>query len=98
MNADGERGVSAVTEHPFTPRGEWWTVCRECGLAEAAHTKTTLRRDDDGPNPSDGRKRERIEALRRTMPQSQSEVAASLPLRMWRALARHRTNGRYSAP
>lgn len=34
-------GSSAITSHAFTPRGEWWTVCRVCGLAEAAHTSST---------------------------------------------------------
>lgn len=33
---------SAITDHPFTPRGEWFTVCEHCGLAEAAHVDTTI--------------------------------------------------------
>ena len=48
---DGERGVGAITDHPFVPRGLWYTVCEACGLAEAAHTHTALPRDDDDPNP-----------------------------------------------
>lgn len=28
-----------ITDHPFTPRGEWWSRCK-CGLSEAAHSTT----------------------------------------------------------
>lgn len=28
-----------ITDHPFEPRGEWWTRCRRCDLAEAAHSE-----------------------------------------------------------
>lgn len=31
-----------ITDHPFEPRGEWWTLCKICSLAEAAHAETTL--------------------------------------------------------
>lgn len=30
-----------VTDHAFVPKDKWWTVCRTCGLAEAAHRDTT---------------------------------------------------------
>lgn len=33
-----------VTTHAFVPRDEWFTTCRLCGLAEAAHTATTIDR------------------------------------------------------
>mgnify|MGYP000311772887 CR=1 FL=1 len=36
---------SHITDHAFTPRGEWWTVCGVCGIAEAAHERTTLLKD-----------------------------------------------------
>lgn len=39
-------GASAVADHPFQPVGAWFTVCRTCGLAEAAHTRTTLTEQD----------------------------------------------------
>jgi hypothetical protein len=29
-------------DHPFEPRGEWWSLCRHCNLSEAAHSETTL--------------------------------------------------------
>lgn len=32
---------SAVTDHPFEPRDRWWSVCKHCGIAEAAHLHTT---------------------------------------------------------
>jgi hypothetical protein len=65
MSRDGEAGVGMVEGHAFIPRGEWWTLCRACGLSEAAHTTTTVERvggsvytarairamRDDGPHP-----------------------------------------------
>lgn len=27
-------------DHVFEPRAQWWTTCKHCGLAEAAHTAT----------------------------------------------------------
>lgn len=35
--------ATTVYDHPFEPRGEWWTVCRHCGLAEASHIASALR-------------------------------------------------------
>jgi len=44
-------GSSAITNHCFIPRGEWWTVCEVCAMAEAAHTYTaTLCVVCDWPN------------------------------------------------
>jgi len=28
---------SQITDHAFEPRGEWWTLCKHCPLARAAH-------------------------------------------------------------
>lgn len=53
---DGEQGVGIIRDHPFIPDGEWWRLCVECHLSEAAHERTTLydayvdRRRDDRPN------------------------------------------------
>lgn len=41
-------GATTVEDHPYEPRGEWWTVCKVCGLAEAAHVTTTR---GGGPEP-----------------------------------------------
>jgi hypothetical protein len=30
-----------VEDHPFQPRGPWWSLCKECGLAAPAHATTT---------------------------------------------------------
>lgn len=30
-----------VGDHPFEPRGEWWDLCKHCGLARAAHFSST---------------------------------------------------------
>lgn len=29
------------TDHPYDPRGEWWSLCKHCGLARAAHFSAT---------------------------------------------------------
>jgi hypothetical protein len=29
-------------DHAFVPRGEWWSLCDICNLAESAHRRTTL--------------------------------------------------------
>lgn len=41
---------SGITDHPFEPKGEWWSLCgfrkdngRFCNLAESAHQETTLK-------------------------------------------------------
>jgi hypothetical protein len=35
-----------IRDHAFEPRGEWWTLCKICSLAEAAHTETTIDHDE----------------------------------------------------
>lgn len=39
--ADHDESPSIVTDHAFTPKGEWWTLCGHCNLAESAHRETT---------------------------------------------------------
>jgi hypothetical protein len=29
--------ASIITDHPFEPRAEWWSLCKRCGLAKSAH-------------------------------------------------------------
>jgi hypothetical protein len=33
---------SIIIDHQFVPRGEWWSLCKQCNLAESAHKETTL--------------------------------------------------------
>jgi hypothetical protein len=35
---------SGITDHPFVPKGEWWTLCAHpgCNLAQSAHAETTV--------------------------------------------------------
>lgn len=40
---------SGITDHPFEPKGEWWSLCgfrkadgSLCNLAQSAHAETTL--------------------------------------------------------
>lgn len=37
-----DEAPSGITDHPFEPRGEWYTLCVHCGLAQAAHAETTV--------------------------------------------------------
>jgi hypothetical protein len=37
-----DEAPSGVTDHAFEPRGAWYTQCRHCGLAMAAHRETTV--------------------------------------------------------
>lgn len=32
---------SIVSTHAFEPKGEWWSLCKHCNLAESAHKETT---------------------------------------------------------
>jgi hypothetical protein len=32
---------SVITDHPFEPKGAWFTLCKHCNLAESAHSETT---------------------------------------------------------
>lgn len=38
-----DEAPSIVSDHPFEPKGEWWTLCgyMGCNLAESAHSETT---------------------------------------------------------
>lgn len=38
-----DEAPSGVTDHPFEPKAEWWTLCKRCNLAESAHAETTIR-------------------------------------------------------
>jgi hypothetical protein len=39
-----DQAPSVITDHPFIPKGEWWSLCghENCNLAESAHAETTL--------------------------------------------------------
>lgn len=41
--AQHDETPSGITDHAFEPRGEWWTLCKHCTRAEAAHAETTVR-------------------------------------------------------
>lgn len=32
----------AIEDHAFVPRAQWWSLCKICGLAQAAHLETTI--------------------------------------------------------
>jgi hypothetical protein len=55
-----DEAPSGVTDHPFTPKGEWYSLCEICNLAESAHAETTTRPQlfryysDDNPDDGDG--------------------------------------------
>lgn len=31
-----------ITDHPFEPEGEWYSLCKHCRLAQAAHSTSTI--------------------------------------------------------
>lgn len=37
-----DEAPAEIEDHPFEPRGEWYTLCKHCGLAQAAHSETTI--------------------------------------------------------
>lgn len=37
-----DEAPSVISDHPFEPKGEWWSLCRHCNLAESAHKETIL--------------------------------------------------------
>lgn len=37
-----DEAPSAITDHAFVPRAQWWSLCKICGLAQAAHSSTTI--------------------------------------------------------
>lgn len=41
-NKGYDEGPAIISDHPFEPRSEWWSLCRHCGLAMAAHAETTI--------------------------------------------------------
>lgn len=41
-----DEAPSGITDHAFEPRREWYTLCKHCGYAEAAHAETTINARD----------------------------------------------------
>jgi hypothetical protein len=37
-----DEAPAIISDHPFEPRGEWWSLCKHCGLAQAAHSSSTI--------------------------------------------------------
>jgi hypothetical protein len=37
VQANPHRDPAPVDDHDFVPRGEWWSLCESCGLAQPAH-------------------------------------------------------------
>lgn len=48
---------SIISDHPFAPKGEWWSLCITCNLAESAHKETLMEKfryySDDVPEVLD---------------------------------------------
>lgn len=36
-----------ILDHPFEPRGQWWSLCKHCGLAQAAHSSSTINTQEE---------------------------------------------------
>jgi hypothetical protein len=39
-----DESPSIISDHPFVPKGAWWSLCKHCNLAESAHLETTTPR------------------------------------------------------
>lgn len=39
---DHDTSPAIIKDHAFEPRGEWYTLCKHCSLAMAAHSETTV--------------------------------------------------------
>jgi hypothetical protein len=39
---DVDEAPAEIRDHAFEPRGAWYTLCKHCDLAEAAHSETTI--------------------------------------------------------
>ena len=37
-----DEAPSGITDHAFEPDGAWYTRCKHCHMAEAAHAETTI--------------------------------------------------------
>lgn len=37
-----DEAPSKIDDHAFEPRGAWYTLCKHCTLAMAAHDRTTV--------------------------------------------------------
>lgn len=47
-----DEAPAIITDHKFSPKGEWWSLCIHCNLSEAAHAASELRYYSDD-NPED---------------------------------------------
>lgn len=36
----GDTTSSLITDHPYEPIDEWWSLCKHCRLAQAAHSSS----------------------------------------------------------
>lgn len=36
-----------INDHAFEPRGQWWSLCKYCGLAQAAHSESTINTQEE---------------------------------------------------
>lgn len=40
-DAAQNKDPAIITDHEFVPRDEWWSLCKTCGLAQAAHAESS---------------------------------------------------------
>lgn len=36
-----DESPAIISDHAYTPRAEWWSLCKVCGLAQAAHAEVS---------------------------------------------------------
>lgn len=37
-----DEAPAIISDHKFSPKGEWWSLCVTCNLAESAHLESEL--------------------------------------------------------
>lgn len=46
-----DEAPAIISDHKFDPKGEWYSLCCVCNLAESAHAETALQYvGDDDPD------------------------------------------------
>lgn len=43
--------ATTVHDHPFTPKGEWWSLCEICNLGRASHSMPSPQHDPPWTRP-----------------------------------------------
>lgn len=42
-----DEAPSIIKDHPFEPAAQWWSLCKHCNLAQAAHSSSTINTQEE---------------------------------------------------